>query len=105
MGRKDGVIFFQKQKPLNVSNVDALQQSLEMLRRKAEQDLFFLIRVVGHLAAGSILAFSVFFVLLPALFFHMTSVPLIPCIGFHLSNFFRYSASFPPLYSFSACCQ
>lgn len=61
MGRKDGIIFFQKQKPLIVSNVDAPQQSIEMLRRKAEQALFFLIRVVGHLAAGSILAFSVFF--------------------------------------------
>lgn len=53
--------FFQKQKPLIIPNVDEPQQSTEILRRKAEQALVFLIRVVGHLISGSILTFSVFY--------------------------------------------
>lgn len=83
MGRKDGVTCFQKQKALIVSNVDELQQSTEMVRRKVEWALFFLIRFldISLLAAFSL---SVpFFVLPPAHFFHMTSGPLILCIGFH----------------------
>lgn len=52
---------FRKQKPLIIPNVDEPQQSTEILRRKAEQALVFLIRVVGHLISGSILTFSVFY--------------------------------------------
>lgn len=80
MGRKDGVTFFQMQKPLIVFNVDELQQSTEMLRGKAflpHQGCW-----TSHFWQHSHFQYF-FFVLHPAQSFHMTSVPLILYIGFH----------------------